>query len=121
VVGDSVVLMVHVVSGLFGQLLLGGWLVVGSLGKIWGSQWWCMVLDGDSRYSNKREPHLVDVGVESFLGVAQRGDDVAMLELVQELDNQLGQAWMLERGHQEMGQVWVLEWDQGLDQLWGQA
>jgi hypothetical protein len=82
VVGDSVVLVDHVVSRLFGQVLLGGWLVVGSLGKIWGSQWWCflikVVLAGESRYSIKREPHLVDIGVESFLGVAQIGDDVAI-------------------------------------------
>jgi hypothetical protein len=68
--------------GALGQVLLGGWLVVGSLGKIWGSQWWCLikvVLAGDSRHSNKREPHLVDVvaesldvgvGAESSLGVA---------------------------------------------------
>jgi hypothetical protein len=80
-----------------------------------------VVLTGDRRYSIKRGPHLVDFVVGSFLGVAQSGDSVDTLELVQQLDKQLGQAWVLEWDHQERGQVWILEWDLGLDQPWGQA
>jgi hypothetical protein len=90
-------------------------------------------LDGDSRHSNKRGPHLVDfgVGVRYFLGVAQSVDAVAIR---QSFVGWLAGCWVWGRSKAVRGGALcskvsvaisvvgmlgqVLEWDEQWSQVW---